>query len=37
MDRTKHETRPDRRDRRDMLRDMIERIAAWIATDTIYC
>ena len=33
MDRTKHETRPDR----EMLRDMIERIAAWIATDTIYC
>ena len=34
MDRTKHETRPDRR---EMLRKMIEQIAAWIATDTIYC
>lgn len=34
MKRTKHETRPDRR---EMLREMIERIAAWIATDNIYC
>lgn len=27
----------DRAERFKLLREMIERVAAWIATDTIYC